>query len=86
MDLPGGMDHPIVLHLYCHLMELSNDPLAAAPAAESLRTKFPHAGHLIHMASHIDIWGGCYKVRDYSGVRSLGAIHAAAMKRAGRTK
>lgn len=63
MDLPGGMEHPIVLHLYCHLMELSDDPVAAAPAAEMLRTKFPHAGHLIHMASHIDIWGGHYKVK-----------------------
>lgn len=62
MDLPGGMEHPIILHLYCHLMELSNDPLAATAAAEGLRTKFPHAGHLIHMASHIDIWGGQYKV------------------------
>eukprot|EP00903_Cladosiphon_okamuranus_P011990 g11259.t1 len=61
MSLPGGMEHPIVLHLYCHLMELSNEPLAATAAAESLRTKFLRAGHLIHMASHIDIWGGRYK-------------------------
>ena len=56
------MDHPAILHLYCHLMELSNDPLAASPAADALRIKFPHASHLLHMASHIDIWGGQYKV------------------------
>lgn len=62
MELPGGMKHPIVLHLYVHLMELSNDPLAAMSAADVLRTRFPHAGHLTHMASHIDIWGGRYKV------------------------
>eukprot|EP00752_Nemacystus_decipiens_P005024 g4564.t1 len=76
MGLPGGMDHPIVLHMYCHLMELSNDPLAAVPAAESLRTKFPHAGHLIHMASHIDIWGGCYKAALDANIASIAADQA----------
>lgn len=63
MGLPGGMEHPAVLHLYCHLMELSNDPVAAMPAADVLRDCFPHSGHLIHMASHIDVWAGHYKVQ-----------------------
>lgn len=62
MELPGGMEHPGILHLYCHLMELSNDPIAAMPAADILRHSFRHAGHLTHMASHIDIWAGHYKV------------------------
>lgn len=62
MALPGGMEHPVILHLYCHLMELSADPVAAMPAADVLRHLFPLAGHLIHMASHIDIWAGHYKV------------------------
>ncbi|CAM9477756.1 unnamed protein product [Ectocarpus fasciculatus] len=61
MKMPGGMEHPGILHLYCHLMELSNDPIAAMPAADILRHNFRHAGHLIHMASHIDIWAGHYK-------------------------
>lgn len=61
MEAPGGMDHPGVLHLYCHLMELSHDPIAAMPAADALRTLYPSAGHLSHMASHIDIWAGQYK-------------------------
>lgn len=63
MEAPGGMEHPGVLHLYCHLMELSNDPIAAMPAANALRTLCPSAGHLTHMASHIDIWAGQYKAR-----------------------
>lgn len=57
------MEHPAILHLYCHLMELSNDPVAAMPAANVLRNGFPHSGHLIHMASHIDVWAGHYKVQ-----------------------
>lgn len=63
MESPGGMEHPGILHLYCHLMELSHEPMKAMSAANALRTLFPLAGHLTHMASHIDIWAGHYKVR-----------------------
>lgn len=66
LEAPGGMEHPGLLHLYCHLMELSDEPTAAMPAANVLRTLFPLAGHLTHMASHIDIWAGHYKVRKKS--------------------
>lgn len=62
MEIQAGMQHPAILHLYCHLMELSNDPLAAVPAADVLRDMFSASGHLLHMASHIDIWAGHYKV------------------------
>ena len=62
MQTTGGMEHPGILHLYCHLMELSGDPLAAMPAADTLRTLYPQASHLVHMASHIDVWAGQYKV------------------------
>ncbi|CAM9781967.1 unnamed protein product [Ascophyllum nodosum] len=61
MQTTGGMEHPGILHLYCHLMELSGDPLAAMPAADTLRTLYPQASHLVHMASHIDVWAGQYK-------------------------
>jgi len=70
MELPGGMEHAAILHLYCHLMELSHDPMAAMPAADVLRTLLPHASHLVHMASHIDIWGGHYKVTGVVGHRN----------------
>lgn len=56
------MEHPMILHLYCHLMELSSEPEAAMPAANALRGLLPAAGHLTHMASHIDVWAGQYKV------------------------
>eukprot|EP00904_Undaria_pinnatifida_P009047 jgi/Undpi1/5272/HiC_scaffold_2.g00553.m1 len=61
MAAPEGMEHPGILHLYCHLMELSGEAVAAMPAANVLRTLYPAAGHLTHMPSHIDVWAGQYK-------------------------
>ncbi|KAK1244519.1 hypothetical protein MKX07_003318 [Trichoderma sp. CBMAI-0711] len=60
MALPGGTRHPGLLHLYIHLMEMSNQPEAAMPAADHLRGLVPDAGHLNHMPSHIDILVGDY--------------------------
>lgn len=64
MELHGGMKHPAVLHLFIHLMELSAEPTTAMAAANTLRNLLPAAGHLTHMASHIDIWAGHYKVTE----------------------
>lgn len=40
----GGMQHPGLLHLYIHLMEMSPTPEAALPAADSLRGIVPESG------------------------------------------
>lgn len=61
MAQPGGMDHPGLLHLYIHLMEMSPTPEAALPAANKLRDLVPHAGHLQHMPTHIDLLLGDYQ-------------------------
>ncbi|KAL6697449.1 hypothetical protein J3F84DRAFT_368939 [Trichoderma pleuroticola] len=60
MSLEGGSRHPGLLHLYIHLMEMSNTPEAAMPAADHLRGLVPDAGHLNHMPSHLDILVGDY--------------------------
>lgn len=54
-------DHPGLLHLYIHLMEMSSNPERAQPAADRLRGLVPDAGHLNHMPSHIDILCGDYE-------------------------
>lgn len=61
MALPGGMEHPGLLHLYVHLMEMSPHPEKALKAADVLRTLVPDAGHLVHMPSHIDVLCGHYE-------------------------
>lgn len=60
-DDPHAWEHPGLLHLYVHLMEMSPFPERALPAAECLRELVPDAGHLVHMATHIDILCGNYQ-------------------------
>jgi tetratricopeptide (TPR) repeat protein len=57
---PAAWDHPGLLHLYVHLMEMSPFPEKALRQADRLRTLVPDAGHLVHMASHIDVLVGAY--------------------------
>lgn len=56
-----SLDHPGVLHLYIHLMEMSPTPEKAIPAADRLRGLIPDAGHLNHMPSHLDLLIGDYR-------------------------
>lgn len=61
LGLPGGDSHPGLLHFYLHLMEMSPFPERALPVADTLRTLVPHAGHLVHMPTHIDVLCGDYQ-------------------------
>ncbi|AYC36568.1 hypothetical protein DWG14_00778 [Streptomyces griseorubiginosus] len=56
-----GRDHPGVLHLYVHLMEMSPTPELALTAADRLRGLVPDAGHLLHMPSHLEVLCGDYR-------------------------
>jgi tetratricopeptide (TPR) repeat protein len=57
---PASQQHPGVLHMYIHLMEMSPFPEKALRAADWLRDLVPDAGHLRHMATHIDVLCGQY--------------------------
>ena len=61
VDTSEGRVHPGVLHLYVHLMEMSPTPEKALTVGDRLRVLVPDAGHLIHMATHIDIQCGEYR-------------------------
>ncbi|MER6980059.1 hypothetical protein [Streptomyces carpinensis] len=58
---PAGAEHPGILHMYIHLMEMSPTPEAALPAADRLRGLVPDAGHLQHMPSHLEVLCGDYR-------------------------
>ncbi|KAK7426283.1 hypothetical protein QQZ08_007183 [Neonectria magnoliae] len=60
LKLPGCR-HPGILHLYIHLMEMSDTPEAALAAADCLRSLVPDSGHMRHMPSHIDVLVGDYR-------------------------
>lgn len=57
----GGDVHPGLLHLYVHLMEMSNTPELALPVADCLRGLVPDAGHLHHMPTHLDVLCGDWR-------------------------
>jgi tetratricopeptide (TPR) repeat protein len=58
---PAAWDHPGLLHLYVHLMEMSPFPQRALRAGDRLRELMPDSGHLIHMPTHIDVLCGHYR-------------------------
>lgn len=57
---PAAAEHPGLLHLHVHLMEMSPTPEDALKSADRLRRLVPDAGHLVHMPSHIDVQLGAY--------------------------
>ncbi|MDF0601371.1 hypothetical protein P1J78_11565 [Psychromarinibacter sp. C21-152] len=59
--VPGAWDHPGLLHFYIHLMEMSPTPEAALRHGDRLTALVPDGGHLIHMATHIDVLCGDYQ-------------------------
>ena len=91
-DLPGSWDHPGLLHLYIHLMEMSPFPERALRAADRLRELVPDAGHLSHMGTHIYVLCGNYHdamvynqkaiVADRKFLKRAGAMNAYSLYRA----
>jgi tetratricopeptide (TPR) repeat protein len=57
----GSNRHPGLLHMYIHLMEMSPHPEKALNAGDGLSELVPDAGHLLHMATHIDVLCGDYQ-------------------------
>ncbi|WP_420333479.1 hypothetical protein [Roseibium sp.] len=54
-------DHPGLLHMYIHLMEMSPTPEKALKHGDRLVDLVPESGHLCHMATHIDVLCGDYQ-------------------------
>jgi tetratricopeptide (TPR) repeat protein len=59
-QLDDAWEHPGLLHMYVHLMEMSPHPERALCHGDRLSTLVPDAGHLVHMATHIDVLCGDY--------------------------
>lgn len=54
-------EHPGLLHMYIHLMEMSPTPEKALKHGDRLVDLVPESGHLCHMATHIDVLCGDYQ-------------------------
>ncbi|KAL4920740.1 TPR domain protein [Aspergillus aurantiobrunneus] len=73
LNLQGGLQHPGLLHLYIHLMEMSSAPEAALTVADRLRGLVPDAGHLNHMPTHLDVLCGEYRAAIASNSEAIRA-------------
>ncbi len=57
----AAWDHPGLLHLHVHLIEMSPFPERALRTGDRLRELVPDSGHLVHMPTHIDVQCGNYR-------------------------
>lgn len=57
----AAWSHPGLLHMYIHLMEMSPHPERALRQGDALTPLVPDAGHLVHMATHVDVLCGEYQ-------------------------
>jgi len=60
-DEAGTPQHPAILHLHIHLLEMSHMPERALRSADALGTMSPDAGHMNHMPGHIYVLCGDYE-------------------------
>ncbi|MEE9336012.1 MAG: tetratricopeptide repeat protein [Granulosicoccaceae bacterium] len=60
-DNQGIDQHPAILHLHIHLLEMSTTPELAMGSADQLFGLCPDAGHTLHMPGHIYVLCGNYE-------------------------
>lgn len=60
-DERGFAQHPGVLHIHIHALEMSGTPERAMRSADILGTLCPDAGHMNHMPGHIYVLCGKYR-------------------------
>lgn len=70
---PASFQHPGILHIYIHLIEMSSEPELGLKAANCLRMLAPDVGHLTHMPSHLDVLVGDYASAIDSNRRAMAA-------------
>jgi tetratricopeptide (TPR) repeat protein len=69
----GQKQHPAILHLHIHVLEMSNEPERAAGSAEALAFMCPDAGHLNHMPGHVYVLRGEYQKAKLASERAIAA-------------
>jgi tetratricopeptide (TPR) repeat protein len=60
-DVAGLPQHPAIVHLHIHILEMSATPERAMRSADLLGEMCPDAGHMNHMPSHIYVLCGEYE-------------------------
>lgn len=72
-DAAGAAQHPAILHLHIHLLEMSTQPERGMRSADLLGTMCPDAGHMNHMPGHIYVLCGEYEKAKLASEKSVRA-------------
>ena len=72
-DELGVEQHPAILHLYIHALEMSDMPERGMRAADALAPMCPDLGHLSHMPAHIYVLCGDYEKARRASLRATRA-------------
>ena len=65
--------HPAIVHLHIHALEMSNSPQLAMRSADSLSQMCPDAGHMNHMPGHIYVLCGEYEKARMASQKAISA-------------
>jgi tetratricopeptide (TPR) repeat protein len=65
--------HPALVHLHIHILEMSNEPERAAGSAAALATMCPDAGHMNHMPGHVYVLCGEYQKAKVASAKAIAA-------------
>ena len=72
----GRPQHPAIVHILIHALEMSNEPERAMASADTLTTLCPDAGHMNHMPAHIYVLCGEYEKARVASDRAITADDA----------
>jgi tetratricopeptide (TPR) repeat protein len=67
----GIKQHPAIVHLQIHALEMSNEPQLAKDSADTLATMCPDAGHMNHMPGHVYMLCGEYQKAKAASERAI---------------
>ncbi|MEM7426480.1 MAG: hypothetical protein AAF441_10310 [Pseudomonadota bacterium] len=72
-DERGEDQHPAILHLHIHALEMSPQPEEALESADQLGELCPDAGHMNHMPGHIYAQCGLYDKAKWASEKAIRA-------------
>ena len=70
-DEAGSEQHPAIIHLHIHLLEMSTMPERGMRSADLLGRLCPDAGHMNHMPGHIYVLCGEYEKAKIASERAV---------------
>jgi len=70
-DEAGSEQHPAIIHLHIHLLEMSTMPERGMRSADLLGQLCPDAGHMNHMPGHIYVLCGEYEKAKIASERAV---------------